>query len=409
MNSNAALPTGQLNAPSTVITDLNADCLHTIFRLLDLEDLVMASDACSRFRESASETFKYDWKRERIELSNQCRDDQLEATAILRNFGSQLQKVFIHFGERKNLEFINMFMEKCNGSQLTELNLSGTTLSTADVCRLKNKFTNLKSLGFEITMEQTPDSIEMECVEQHFPTLDQLRLFGHPLLNRNFERIISLNPQLKSLCLLYWSDVWSRGELLQLIDYYLPQLEELELQGMEFIGMDDDRPDTDVFKPTFLRNLKRLTLKFFLNGKAMQHCSLISNEKVEELVLVMGYCDEDAVDFICQYKEVKKLTILEADYEFDYKLLLKLCQHLPKLTELEISISICCVRVINQQDIIELLSGCKNLVKFAIENNKSEDTLADVNHLMGRLDSSKWSVDCNPSEKQTTFNKKSYF
>lgn len=392
MCSNAELPNGQLNAPSsqTKITDLNADCLLKIFRYLDVENMAIASDACQRFRESASEAFKYEWKGKTVWLSNQTREHRLESTAILRNFGSQLQKIHIVFGETRNLEFLNMIIEKCSRSELTEVDVSGQILSKANVCRLKNKFTNLRSLGFEITTRQTDDSVELECIEQHFSNLDQLRLFGNPLKNLNVQQIMSLNPQVKSLSLLYRNHVENATNLLEWIDQYVPQLEQLELHGMS------GSVDNIGYQPKFLKNLKRL--KFFDFGCAMnmRHLS-ISNEKVEELELEEGTCDEHVVDFICQYKEVKKLAIRYVDYQLDYKHLLKLGKHLPKLTELEISSS--CSNL-NHQAIIDLVLGSKQLVKLVIQDIKRKDVLADLMDLKGKLDPSKWSVDCCPSNKE---------
>lgn len=375
--------------------DLNGDCLLKIFRHMDVEDVAIASDVCQRFQDLAKEAFKYEWKGKLVWLSNETRESALESSAILHNFGSQLQKVQIVFGERRNDAFFNRIVEKCCSSQLTEVDVCGEILSKENVCRLKNKFTNLRSLGFEKT---THNFADLECIVQHFPTSEQIRLFGHPFENRHVQQIMHLNPQLKSLSLLYRNDAENVRQMIESIDQYLPQLEELALEWMT-----GDDADFIGYKPMFLKNLKSLKFMNFGRGMNMQHLS-ISNEKVEELQLEEGTCDESVVDFICQYKEVKKLAIRYVDYPLDYKHLLKLSNDLPKLAEFEISSS---CRNVHHEDIVHFISGSQQLVKFVIKDDKRKDIWEDMKDLQRQLNSSKWSVDCCLSNNELIVRKSS--
>src|ERR1700744_1452511 len=98
MNFNENSSSGQQNTdPNTdvsqmTVADLNDDCLLKTFRYLNLSDLARASEVCHLFSEIAVETFRSVWKSETIRLCNDSKESKLEASIILRRFGSLLQK-----------------------------------------------------------------------------------------------------------------------------------------------------------------------------------------------------------------------------------------------------------------------------------------------------------------------------
>src|ERR1700704_4650675 len=130
MNSNEGISHGQCAQLSpTTILDLNDDCLLEIFRCLDIEDIAIASDTCQRFQEIGRAAFKYEWNGQIVWLITKTKENRLESTAILRNFGSQLQKIHIEFDAHWNDYFFEMVIERCCSSQLTELDVSSEAIS----------------------------------------------------------------------------------------------------------------------------------------------------------------------------------------------------------------------------------------------------------------------------------------
>lgn len=103
----------------------------------------------------------------------------------------------------------------------------------------------------------------------------------------------------------------------------------------------------------------------------------------------------DVTDFICHYKEVRKLTIHSGmscpGILFDYRNLLKLNEHLPKLTELEIvNSNYNC----NSQEIVQFVLGCKQLVSITIKDTRLNNNLEFAKYVQSKLDATMWTVDC---------------
>lgn len=242
----------------------------------------------------------------------------------------------------------------------------------------KNKFTNLKSIGLGTTYWGDSD------FDEHFPTLEAITLFGTPFENQHAAQFVSLHPQLKRLSLEYTVRLNDARSLLEAIDQHVPQLEQLELAWLPGVASETH------YKPEFFKSLKRLSFWNFGRGCEMRSLS-ISNESVEELELRLGSYDDDVADFICHYKEVRKLSIHDIDFPLDYKDLLKLNKHLPKLAEFEIS-SQC--RNHNHHELIKFVLDSKELVTLTIEDSKLENILIVTRYLQSKLDEEKWAVDC---------------
>lgn len=382
----------------TTILDLNSDCLLKILRYLDVKHLAAASDSCRRFRDEACEAFKFECKNKMICLSSQL-DHKIATTAILRNFGNQLQKIHINFGEKwiDYHRLMEMVIEKCNSVQLTEVHFS-LELKGQYINCFKNKFTNLKILGLN-----TADWLHTGLNEP-FSTLEEIELIGSPLENQHALQFIRLHPQLKRLSIRYTcrSRSTTASSLLPSIDQYLPQLEELELSNWSDFGY------AIGYQPRFLKNLKRLSICCFESGYKMRNLS-ISNEKIEELELKNGMYTSDVTDFICHYKEVRKLTIHSGmscpGILFDYRNLLKLNEHLPKLTELEIvNSNYNC----NSQEIVQFVLGCKQLVSITIKDTRLNNNLEFAKYVQSKLDATMWTVDCKlPMKKLVIRNRSS--
>lgn len=392
------MSTTQLNnGVSTTLIDLNMDCLLKIVRFLCLSDLAKVSEVCQLFQYLAVETFKYEWKNTTVRLSNDSNISKLESTAILRNFGSQLQNVSIVFDIQGNDKFLNMIIDKCS-PQLTQVDFSSTcfdvelktVLSKENISRLNAKFVNLKRLRFKDNIE---DITESECIEQHFPALEELSLIGYPFGNGNVQRFVEFNPQVKSLSFFHSNRVQAARSLIQIIDQRLPQLEKLGLWI-------DGHAAANDYRPRFLKNLKRLKVHDYEEATNIQHLS-ISSKRVEEMELELRFCSETLIDLICQYKELDKLSIrIFRDSPFDCKFLQKLNKHLPKLAEVSISGS---WKNLDHNAIVRFVHGSKQLVKFIITDAQNKDILEDMNKIQKNLDSAQWTVAYKSSPRQLNF------
>lgn len=426
-------------ASQTTILELNADCLLKIFRYFNVGGMAIVADVCRRFQEIATEAFKYECKEKWVTLTNGDTESRLESTAILRNFGHELKKIFVVFNEtrddgffffrccdqldvayaenrssefienifsevygqqltevdeeKRNDEFFDIIFDKCDSQQLTEVNISNKILSRDSIYRLNNKFVNIKSLAFE---KRPFDENHVESIEQALPTLEHLILYGHEFENSNVLQCLSLNRHLKRIALRYRNDLQNARNLLESMDETLPQLEQLEL-AIDAI----DNAEFRQYRPKFFKNLKRLKIWNFECGIDMQYLS-ISNEKIEELELKNGRCDEGVVTFICFYKEIKKLTISDIYNHMNYNELLELNKHLPKLTEFEIS---SCSENCNHEAIARFVLGSEQLVKFVIKDEKIKDISVVMIDIQRKLDSTKWTVDCYPSKNELIIRK----
>ena len=392
------IPTGQQSSGVTLM-DLNVYCQLKIFSYLSLTDAAKVSEVCRVFQDLAVEVAKKECKTKTVRLNNNSRNSKLESTAILRNFGSLLQKVHIVFDKHGNDTFLDMIIEKCS-SQLTHVLFSSTcfnvqlenTLSKESIGRFNAKFGNLKTLRFG---KNTDDITDRECIEQHFPALEELSLFGYPFLSRNVEQFVKLNPQMKRLSSYQRIEVQSARNLLEIIDQQIPQLEQL---GLWIHGYANETQ----YQPRFLKNLQRLNVRNYGNSNNLQHLS-ISNESVTEMECELGSYDETFIDFVCQYKELKKLAIRTyINSSFDSKFLQKLKKHLPKLVEIEI----CGFwKNLNHMDVVHFVHGTKQLVKFTMREALRKEILIDVNQIQKNLDSAQWTVVYHSSSRQLNFSR----
>lgn len=379
------------------LLDLNVDCLLKIFRLLSLADMARVPQVCQVFRYVAVEAFKCEWKSKTVRLGNNSKESKLESTSILRNYGNHLQKVNIVFDKHDNDIFFNMIIAKCS-SKLTQVDFSSTCfnvhleiiLSKENVRRFNAKFGNMRRLRFQ---NNTDDITDPECIEQHFPALEELSLFGYPFHNGNVQQFVKANPQIRSLSLFHCNNVLDARNLMEMIDQQLPQLHEL---GLWIHGHADEIE----YQPLFLKNLKRLKVHNYGKAANLQHLS-ISNEKVQEMELELGYCDEILIDFICQYKELNTLALrMYSDSLFDCNFLKQLSKHLPKLTEIEIRGF---WKNLNHNDIVDFVHGSEQLVKFVLADAQRKDILEDMNKIQEKLHLTQWTVAYNSMPRQLTF------
>ncbi|XP_037049506.1 uncharacterized protein LOC119083800 [Bradysia coprophila] len=387
----------QNTVPPTSLLDLNVHCLLTIFCKLDLPDLTRASSVSHRFQDLAAEAFKYEWKNQLIRVSNISQDMKLEATAVLRNFGNRLEKVEIAFDKHGNDKFFKMFVDKC-GSQLTKLNFSCSCLNVnlekilnkENIRRCNEKFVNLKMMRFGDNIEHIT---QPECIEQHFPALEELNLNGSPFENQNIFQFVSYNPQIKNLSSFHYNNILDAADMIEVIDQQVPQLEVL---GLWIHGQTDDSE----YQPRFLKALKCLMIQNHGTTANLQRLS-ISTERLVEMELALSLCDKNSIDFICQHKELTKLTIyIYTDNLFVSKYLAQLKKHLPKLTQIEI---FGFWSDLNHTDIVLFVHGCQQLVKFILRDNTRLNILEDVVQLHKKLESTQWTVRYIPSKRQLQF------
>lgn len=388
-------------ADAMTLLDLNYDCLLNIFRPLSVSDLAGLSEMCRLFKDVAAETFRFEWKDSPVRLCNDSRESKLKSTEILRHFGDQLQKVEIVFDEDGNDTFFDLIINKCSGAQLTEVDFSNacfndkaeTILSKENIQRFQQKFVNLKRMRFG---DNTDDITHPQCIEHHFPSLAELSLSGFPFRNENVLQFVKLNPQVKRLSFFHNNDVESVPELLESIDQQLPQLEELGLWIHGYAG------DEVQYQQRFFNSLKRLVIQNCGSSTNLQRLS-INNKHIEEMVLDVGACDANLIDFVCLHKELTKITIhMYYDSPFDSTFLAKLSEHLPKLSEVKIYGFL---KNLIHSDIVRFVQGSKQMFKFVIGYGQRSNVSEDLEVIRNRLDATQWTVTSNLSQRQLQFDR----
>lgn len=308
---------------SSSIISLNEDCLLTIFRHLNVCDLVSVSQVCQLFKYVAVDAFKYECKDKPIQLSNDSKESKLEATTILRNFGQYLRKVQIEFGKCGNEKLFNLVVDQCS-SQLIEVEFSNscinpiekTFLTKATLSRFNAKFKNLKALRFDGNVEEIA---EPDCIEQPFPVLEELSLTHEPFYNGNVYEFIELNPQVKRLFTLHRTNLMGASKLIESVDRRLPHLEAfgLWMNGLLFTTRDQRR---------FLKNVRCLRLGSTVDEENLQYLP-ISYENVTDLELKVTCCSDSLFSFISQHKHLEKVTIRSRPIL--YRMLSELRNNLP--------------------------------------------------------------------------------
>lgn len=386
---------GQYQPTISNILELNDDCLLTIFRYLCIAEMAVASDACKRFRDIAIDAYKLESRRKPVSLRNNKKEKRLEASAILRHFGPQLQRISVDFGEKGNHYFFEMIIEKCCSERLTEVDLSSEIVSRESVYLFKNKFKNIRLFGMD---NVAPNSAQLDCFEEHFPAMQHLRVYGKTYANRSLIRFLTVNPQIKHLSLLYRNDIENAQILLPQIAQQLPDLEELELEWMPGVA------EPVAFEPKIFHALKQLRIYNFGRGMNMQSLG-ISNVSVEEMELRDGSLDNGVMDFISNYQELKKLNIQKVDYPVDYYEMAKMAAKLPKLTEFAI---FSFLPNMNRDKIADFVLNGESLTSVAIEEMVEGRLEPLLPYMKKRLHLTNWTVEFLPVYNALLFEKKMY-
>lgn len=397
MNLNEDCPMTQTMAQLslTTVQDLNNDCLLRIFRHLNIEDLVMASDTCQRFQKCSFDAYKMEWRSHSIWLRNDTRDNQLASTAILHHFGNILKNIFVDFGGWKDDHFFEMIIEKCSRKQLTELELSGAIFNRETIRRFADKFSNLKCLSIVNMMD---DPYHLNHFAEHFPKLQHLKLEAYSFDNGSVEQFIRLNPQIKCLSLLYHNHVENVRTVLESIDRHVTKLERLEFNWMRGVVQETE------YRSLLFTNLKELRFNHFDNAANMQHLS-IANDNLEILELELGTCDMDVINFICNYKQLKHLSIQRINYPFDYRDLLKLNEFLTKLKTLEISTVLGNINRQPSLPIIEFVLASKQLTMLTISDEGLREFSGIAKRVQMELGTNNWRVEYTPSKNEISVRK----
>lgn len=339
----------------TTIHDLIDDCLLEVFRHLDLVDLVVVADVCSRFRQLAQSHFARSSLKNSIEFcSYKCDKYNLK---ILRIFGGLITKIeldqkyercefwkqfrneFIQFIEPSRLECcrsitLNEFEMKTRGDKFyQELAIDGCTLRGIFLKMLPKWCPNLRELSFDTHMEswlfdkraQTP----FLGRKPSFKKLEKIAFKDVPNLdNAAVKRILKWNSQLKHIELSFCRSV--SADIFRSIATLTPQIETLIFMEC---------------KPNSISQKNVKYLDQLTNLKALALDSLFSNEPeinennhfLERLQCALGMggnrsqvSDNSFFEKLSHLKKLKKLWL-----EFSYAL--DICRHLDELDELYVT------------------------------------------------------------------------
>lgn len=252
------------------LTDINEDCLESIFKHLPPEDLLNVAEASKEFQSAVNMVYRrqYSQKTADVELSicryvrkkplaekiNRIRINDLETSLkLLRSFGYMINELFVDCNENiKNCEAMFSYINKYCFQNLIELSICNIIPENRlSINMFENPFLNLETLLFynvplygEITqfnrlypkmktlifMEDTI-LIDSRCIEINFTSLECLDLCNS-IPNESIEMLFKLNPQLKTIH--FYSD-WD-GRLLEVASECIPNL---ELLGVKWVIGED--------------------------------------------------------------------------------------------------------------------------------------------------------------------------
>lgn len=364
-------------------TDINHDCLQSIFEYLTFEDLLNISDTTKCLRKVAGLIYYREYRNKKVVFiearhfecrSFQVHDDCLDiqdlktSLQVLRCFGDLIPKILFysrgdayHYGKRLYPDLtpyvLNYVNEYCADS-LTSIKFQGglkdikltnyftkpfknvekvvikhcNLLESTDLSKLFPRMRHLSCVGFMST----------SCIAKHFPHLEYLDVEiwqRRESIESKMEikSVLQLNPQLKSLRICspgiqrYLNPPLLAAIVLNGAQESLQNLESLTMRGTYF---SESKFDGNIIH---MKNVR----KFHIHLQGMLDESLpmipFSFPKLEtfQIQFIPNLDDPNFYKFVERHDTIKKL-IIAYDSPRDGQYQAKLAQVLPNLKDIEI-------------------------------------------------------------------------
>lgn len=381
-----------------ILTEINIDCLESIFDRLNFIDLLNIADTSSSLKGAAELVFarKYGKQKFWLDLDHHCSiptlceqqnvikiSDSKTCLQILRCFGEKICNLhligdkFIPSTREMNhiirlLDYVKKFCRK-SVKKITFEKFSAIVLS-----HINDEFSNVEKVHFKYCcVEKTlnhfnrlfPSARSLELLwtdvggtKLHIPNLEELEINIPISLNRfqmeNIKAIVESNQQLK--CLKIYIG-WDR-EFLQNISKQLKSVNSLEI-GYTFNDLHqfDD-------KVIHFNSVHHFTLRS--NGPAVAPKIIFSFDLLEEFTLETNcWWNEENISLVSMHKSITKLIIKSEDSAFrvtvNESIAMKMANALPALREIHIG-----YKEFSANEAIHLLNEFKLMEKLCFKLDK---------------------------------------
>lgn len=401
---NRRMPSDAPDEPKTTkITDLNKKCLGLIFKHLRIKDLLSLADTSKYFKRSVDDEYKRKYGNATVTISLR-RDDDFEPISFwcnhisvngplfslrfLRCFGHMVSDLQIIYNYR-HLSMVDQYIYNYCSNSLNKISLDKAGEKVME--HLTKPFPKIEQVSL---VDCDPDSSSFD-LKMLFPQMEDLAMCSYNKFNTHFPnlkrleigelascmvdvsdarenvaRILSLNPQLRSLILI-------GGDFLditfvQSISEHLQNIERLNISSSDFF---DARNDT-----IHLKNLECLELDLgfsYYDDIKMP----FSFEKLKTFSIWISdfYITTEFIKFIGQHRStLNKLCINTSSYmqrpfeKLDKEMLAGTIDQL-----MDIDLGKCNLSI---QNVIDLLSICKMLkrLRFKLGWGTADDLLNNI-------------------------------
>lgn len=378
------------------IYHLNDDCLERIFFQLDLLELAKVADSNIRLAAVAADVFAQKYHQQEIQIKchqtlqrayNYGRMPFEDMRMILEHFGKHISLLDIDFGPfictSVVQRVVNKLSEFCSNT-LLQLKLGLLT----DGVKFPQPFVKLEKLVFYKIFRPFPDPIKLTAktfpnvrgvefrnvrfafnniqMDPHLSTLHHFGYYTFPYVQfsaedlHSIQRIIQLNPQIKSLGMYLGTDDMSSKAMRSLSMSMEP------MSGIETFEAVSSYPMEN--GPFHFANIKHLKL---IGSSALDRGWLDIANQIEQLDLFATPIDERIVDFIVKCQNLKRLEIVIAE-DFEMGHIQYIAKSLPSLSEVHFS-----VYQHNKERkhstaisaVIEFMQHCKHLTKATVAHD----------------------------------------
>lgn len=384
------------------LTDINIDCLESIFNHLDLISLLTVSDSNGYVKRAAELIFvrRYGKKKIWLDLFINCPaspvDEQLNQIKIfglktclkvLRCFGHLITNLhitgdrFVLCENKKDTNRLIEYVSKFGNKNLREISFE--KLGKTALLQIKAEFPMVETVRYKQCEVKTafvginhifPKMQSLELIwtdvtymDVFMPNLERL-LIDLPIYldisqKERIETMIQLNPQLK--CLKMYFFFWNTT-FLQSISKHFKSIENLEI-AFNFI-----ESETYNVQHIHMNNVK----KFHIQSIVVPHITFSFNQLEEFTFETNCRWTEDNINLIIKHTSITKLVMKQMDSRFRFNvnddIAMKMANELPMLKQLIID-----YKEISVREAICVLKQFKalNRIQFNMEQRTDFDEL----------------------------------
>lgn len=414
---------------TTLLWDLNTDCLQAIFAHLDFVDLLNLADASKKLKECAGLLYarKHESKQVRcfqvnpkssrtIQFFNTIIEikDLKTSLQILRCFGNFIHSLEIFSNNREVNEFkrnfspshIISYANRYCSESLIDISFSFVEEKSTEC--IEKPFSCIEKVEFNCCML----GIKVTHFNNYFPNINNLRLYCNQFSNDWC--FVQCLPMLKSLTIDATSNDKSTPGFCKIdnVSVFLrlnPQLRHLKLFSsisMQFFGyLSESLPKLESLDvrcggdslceytgdPIHFKSLKTITIRILSTNHNLSLSKIpLSFEHLEEFKLDASIIVKDALsEFFSQHSSIRKMYLCVNSKCLNSEIKINLVERLPLLEEIEFANC-----YISMVDAMFILQNVKLLRKLSFALNKTT-SLAELKE---NIDTNKWKMSIDDSQ-----------